>query len=203
MLLFCDTETTGKLDFRLPLMHPAQPRLVQVAAYLAERGDDGALRHVASVNEIVRPDGWQVPPEATAIHGISHERAAAFGLPLDEVLSRVLTLVDEADESMGVGRFVAHNVPFDNRILLSELARTGNDVTRLGVLRPFCTMQSLTDRMRLPGRWPGKYKWPTLDEAYQFCFARPIADRATHSAMVDLLACKDIFEHGTIQGWWA
>jgi DNA polymerase-3 subunit epsilon len=208
MMLFIDTETTGKIEFKLPLTHPSQPRLVQLAAYLAEDSPDTGerCRHVASINEIVRPDGWTIPAEAERVHGISTERARSLGLPLDEVMARLAALVSRADASMLDGRFIAHNVAFDMRVLLSEYARIGREdlAMNLNSLRPFCTMQSLTARMRLPSKWGGRnsYKWPTLDEAYRFCFAREIVDRETHSAMVDLMACRDIFNHGREQEWW-
>lgn len=208
MMLFIDTETTGKLDFKLGLTHPAQPRLVQLAAYLAEDCPETGerCRHVASINEIISPDGWTVPPDAERVHGISTERARALGKPLDEVMSRLAVLVAQADASMLDGRFIAHNVAFDMRVLLSEYARLGREdlALNLNSLRPFCTMQSLTARMRLPSKWANgrSFKWPTLDEAYRFCFGREITDRDTHSAMVDLLACRDIFEHGRERQWW-
>lgn len=203
MLLFCDTETTGKLDFKLDLLHPSQPRLVQLAAWLGRWDEDTqSVSHVESMNCIVQPDGWRIPEEATRIHGISTERAHAFGLPLHEVLDRFASLIEQADESMAIGRFIAHNTAFDIRVMLGEMARSGRDPVGLNMLRPFCTMQSLTARMKLPGKFRGSFKWPTLDEAYNFCFQRPIADRDTHEAMVDLLACKDIYEHGRREGWW-
>lgn len=209
MMLFIDTETTGKYDFKLPLDHPSQPHLVQLAAYLAEDDTDTGdrCRHVASLNEIVRPELYRsIEPGAEAVHGISLERATALGKPVHEVLDQLMRLVEHADRSMLDGRFIAHNTAFDLRILMSTLTRAGreHDAITLNTLKPFCTMQSLTTRMRLPNKWNNgrSFKWPTLDEAYAFCFGRPISDREKHSAMVDLLACKDIFEHGRAQEWW-
>lgn len=203
MLLFVDTETTGKLDFKLSLLHPSQPRLVQLAAWLGRWSEEKqAVEHVESMNEIVQPDGWTIPDDAAAIHGITTERARTFGKPLHEVLDRFCSLVEGADEFMSAGCFIAHNTAFDTRVMLGELARNGRDPALLNMLRPFCTMQSLTTRMKLPGKFRGTFKWPTLDEAYEFCFQKPIDNREKHEAMVDLLACKDIWEHGRREGWW-
>jgi DNA polymerase-3 subunit epsilon len=54
--------------------------------------------------------------------------------------------------------------------------------------------------MKLPGRYPGKYKWPNLAEAHRFCLGRDFDD--AHSAMGDVLACRDIYIHGRTEGWW-
>jgi DNA polymerase-3 subunit epsilon len=206
MMLFIDTETTGMYDFKLPLDHPDQPHLVQLAAYLAEETLDDPCRHVASINEIVRPDLYRtIEPGAERVHGISIERAAAAGLPVHDVLDRLMALVSRADEHMLNGRLIAHNTAFDTRVLMSTLVRAGReqDGVTLNTLRPFCTMQSLTMRMRLPHpSRKGLLKWPRLDEAFEFCFGHAIPDRERHSAMIDLMACRDIFNHGRAQAWW-
>lgn len=206
MLLFVDTETTGKLDFKLPLLHPSQPRLVQLGAQLVDDTDEetSGQRVVRSLDVIVRPDGWTISKEVSKIHGITHEQALAFGRPMEEVLSTLVGFLTDADEGAGKGRFIAHNIKFDSSVLLSEFGRADNtDAMHVfNLLRPFCTMQSLTQRMKLPGKF-GKYKWPKLDEAYQFCFGTAVPGREEHhGAMVDLLACKDIFFHGRSQEWW-
>lgn len=204
MLLFIDTETTGLVNFKLPLLHPEQPRLVQIAALLYELHEDGYSK-VASLDAIIRPEGWAIDDNsrATAVHKITQERALAFGEPLHQVIDRLWSLVEQADERLGLGRLIAHNISFDTRMALAEASRCNRDVTLLGLLRPFCTMQALTQRIRLPGRYPGTFKWPNLDEAYKFCFPNDTISTLTrHTAMTDLLACKDIFFHGVAEGWW-
>lgn len=61
MIIFYDTETTGLPLWREPSEHPDQPHIVEIA----------------SMNALIRPDGWTISPEAAAIHGISQERALA------------------------------------------------------------------------------------------------------------------------------
>lgn len=199
MLLFLDTETTDKMDFNLPVEHPSQPRLVQIAAQLV---DPTTHEVVSTLNSIIRPDGWRSSEGAQRVHRITHEYALAFGIPLADVLAQMWELIARANQ-LGQGRLIAHNIQFDNRMMLREAAATGSDVTALAQLRPFCTMRSLTLRMKLKGRWPGKYKWPTLDEAFRYCFPQKEIDAETrHSAMTDLLACKDVFMYGRKEGWW-
>jgi DNA polymerase-3 subunit epsilon len=210
MLLFIDTETSGLPDFTLPLTHPSQPRVVQLAAWLGEEYDEGmlppeqkgALRHHSSLNAIIRPaPGATIHPAAERVHGISLERARAVGEDLGDVLRRLYELVALAStDDPASSTLVAHNLPFDNNMLLIESAHAGFDPTPLSYLRPFCTMRALTTRMKLPGRYPGKYKWPNLAEAHRFCLGRDFDD--AHSAMGDVLACRDIYIHGRTEGWW-
>jgi DNA polymerase III epsilon subunit-like protein len=203
MLLFIDCETSGLPDHNLPIAHPSQPHIVQLAAWLGQ-WEEGVLRHHSSLNSIIRPEGWTIHPHAERVHGISLERAHAVGEPLSEVLHRLFSLVLLADGASGGvhGSLIAHNLPFDNRMLLCEAERAHLDASSLGLLRPFCTMRALTPRMRLPGRRPGEYKWPRLEEAFAYCFpARPSPSDA-HSAMGDVLTCKDIYLHGFSEGWW-
>lgn len=208
MLLFIDTETSGLPDFSLPVDHPSQPHIVQLAAWLGEWDEAGGsdispeLRHHSSLNAIIRPTDWTIHPAAERVHRISLERARAMGEDLADVLQRLYELVAAADhDGLGVhGTLVAHNLSFDNRMLLRESAAANIDPAPLSRLRPFCTMRALTPRMRLPGRHPGNYKWPRLDEAHRFCFGRDFDD--AHSAMGDVLACRDIYTHGYSEGWW-
>ncbi len=210
MLLFLDTETTGLPDFNLPITHPSQPHIVQIAAWLGEPpvGRDYApmleCRHVASLNAVIRPSGWEVGAHAERIHGISTRYALAFGEDLAHTLRRFFEMVKLADDKENgcSGTLIAHNLPFDHRMLTADAARAGLDATPLGLLKPFCTMRALTPRMRLPGKWPGKYKWPNLTEAHRFCFPDTADFDNKHTAMGDLLACKDIYLHGLTEGWW-
>jgi len=214
MLLFIDTETSGLPDFNLPVTHPSQPHIVQLAAWLGEIDTDKQdarramgdhtplLRHHSSLNAIIRPTDWTIHPAAERVHGITLERARAVGEDLSDVLRRLYELVALADEDgLGVhGTLIAHNLSFDTRMLLREIGALGLDPAPLGLLRPFCTMRALTARMRLPGRHPGQYKWPSLAEAHRFCLGRDFDD--AHTAMGDVLACRDIYLKGRSEGWW-
>lgn len=204
MFLFIDTETSGLPDFNLPVNHPAQPHIVQIAAWLGDDKSmvDGDIRYEASLDAVIRPTDWTIHPKAAAVHGITLERARAVGEDLRDVLRRLYELVALADEDgLGVhGTLVAHNLSFDHRMILRDSECAGIDPTSLSRLRPFCTMRALTARMRLPGRHPGQYKWPSLSEAHQFCLGRDFDD--AHTAMGDVLACRDIYLHGRSQEWW-
>jgi DNA polymerase-3 subunit epsilon len=200
MLLFIDTETTGKVDFKQPWDHPSQPHLVQLGALLL-RGNGTQEREL---NCIIRPTGYTIPPEATAIHGITTERALAFGVPLDHAMAKLQGMIIDADDTgTGNGKIIAHNLQFDTHIVLAALALCSIPLAPFGLLRPFCTMRALTDRMKLPGNF-SKYKWPTLDEAWHFMHpdAPPPPPESRHTAMGDVLMCRDIYFAGLERGWW-
>lgn len=204
MYLFVDTETSGLPDFKLPLDHPSQPHIVSIAAWQGSWDESTqSISHSASLNAVIRPDNWHIDPRALAVHGITEEYALAFGEPLDTVLARFLALVTATDDGANGGQLVAHNTSFDHRMLLRAFGDARMDSSPLGLLQPFCTMRALTDRMKLPSSFRGKYKWPRLDEAYEYVFGCPVPGRENgHEAMVDLLGCKDIFEEGKRREWW-
>lgn len=206
--LFFDTETSDLFNFSLPPDHPSQPHIVSLAAYLGEwDADSQSVTHIASLNATVKPDGWHIAPGAQAIHGITEEYARAFGEDISTVLHRFLALCHHANDGTNGSLLIAHNTQFDHRMILRDCAFAEIDFMPISFLRPFCTMRALTPRMKLPprpGAPRGSYKWPKLDEAYEYVFDRPVpGERANrHDAMEDLLACKDIFTEGKIRGWW-
>lgn len=208
MYLFIDTETSSLPDFRAPTDHPSQPHIVSLAAWLGEPDSTSdCLSHVASLNSVIRPDGWYIEPAAEAIHKITNDYARSFGEPLPDVLTRFASLVTDAYEASSDSLIIAHNCSFDLRMLLRDFAFAGRDPVIVNLLRPFCTMKALTPRMRLPPSSPrapaGSYKWPKLDEAYQWLFDRPVPGREDrHDAMADVLGCKDVWEEGRRREWW-
>ena len=86
---FYDTETTGLPLFREPSEHPGQPHLVQLAAALV---DLDTRETVASLDVVVRPDGWTIPDDVAAVHGITTDYAAAVGVPESLALSLFLEM---------------------------------------------------------------------------------------------------------------
>lgn len=132
LLLFLDVETTG-LCRSLPDIDPRQPHMVEVAASLV----DGRDQTHSEMSRIVRPCGWIIPPETTAIHGISTGEALAKGQRVELVLQELLELARRAD------LLVAHNVVFDHHVVRIALARFLPAELPWWNLRPrFCTMEA-------------------------------------------------------------
>lgn len=177
MILFYDTETTGKADFKAAPDAKHQPRLVQLAAILADQnsGDEAA-----SINLIIRPADFEIPVEASNIHGITTERAMACGVPLAHALSLWSSL------SKISTLHCCHNTDFDTLIMAGECVRMVTEFHRRTV---FCTMKEMTPVCGIPG--PHGPKWPRLQEAYRHCFDKEFKN--AHDALADVRACKDVY----------
>jgi len=177
MTLVFDTETTGKADFKKPPEHPCQPRIVQLGAILFDE-----LEHVrAEVNLIVKPGGFNIPTEATNIHGITDVVAEQYGMNEKAVLQLFLGMCRKAKT------LVAHNIKFDSIVIGRALAIHG--MTYELPPNTFCTMEATTDILRLPG--PYGYKWPKLTEAYFHCFKKEMT--GAHDAMADVRGCAEVY----------
>jgi DNA polymerase-3 subunit epsilon len=188
MLYFCyDTETTGLVRQNLPASHTDQPFLVQLGAILAN--DTG--QELASVDLIVRPDGWTIPKVASDIHGVTQERAEQCGVPLATALSAFTQLRANADE------VVAYNITFDALVMEAAFARIGRKPSNPGPTKRTCAMMMAlpvlnlppTERMLRAGF--NKPKPPNLTETHQFLFG--CGFDGTHSAVVDARAALRCF----------
>lgn len=188
MILFLDTETTGLVQFSLPHDHPAQPHLVQLGCILTEL--DGTIR--STIDLIVRPNGYAIPEQATETHGISTELAERCGVPLTIAAATFVHLRSLASV------IVAHNLPFDERVMQTAIYRTGKTVTVNSPSTRACTMEMAenvvrmpaTDRMRAAGRGH-QFKKPNLGECYKHFFREELAN--AHSALADVTACMKIY----------
>ena len=153
MNLCFDTETTGLFDKRAPADAAHQPKPVRVAGILFDEDEEKGL-----VDLIVRPEGWQVPKEASDIHGISHEDAMRYGVPLKAALSAIVNMQRVCRKLIGF------NTQFDIDTVRSGLAGLGTsaefprpgleivDVMRLMV--PVCRIQHDKPRHDEDWRFP-------------------------------------------------
>lgn len=191
MIIFFDSETTSLPDFKAPSDHPGQPYLVQLAALLTE--DDGT--EIASLSAIVTPHGYtEMPPPAFAAHGISYDDALRKGCGLSAVMAMFLEMAARATKR------VAHNVPFDDKLIKIASCRTGMVDTCRALIEAqpnYCTLKAATpicnlpptDRMLAAGF--NKPKSPQLGEAYKHFFNEDLV--GAHDALVDVRACKRIY----------
>jgi DNA polymerase III epsilon subunit-like protein len=184
MLLFFDTETTGKANFNVPPDHPSQPRLVQLACELYTL--DGT-RPLHTLSVIIKPEGFTIPEETSKIHGITQDIANAIGVKQSWAVNTFLGMMSHAKY------FIAHNVSFDTLIMLKEFHVAGKwTITSPNPFTStFCTMQTATNVCKLPGNY-GKYKWPKLSEAYKYAFNEDL--QHAHDALVDVRACKRVYD---------
>lgn len=178
--LFFDTETTGvPKDFKAPSSDTQNwPRLVQLAWILTD--DKGNIIH--SENLIVKPYGFEIPTDASKVHGITTEVAMKEGIPLSEA-------IDQFIEDLNTAKYiVGHNVDFDKKIVGAEMIRLGmKDI--MDSKKSYCTMQSSVDFCKIPGKYG--YKYPKLQELYKKLFGTEFEN--AHNAMSDIEATEKCF----------
>lgn len=183
--LFFDTETTGTpRNYKAPVTDSSNwPRLVQLAWIMADK--NGNVVKKKSV--IIKPDGFSIPSDASAIHGITTERALREGKPLKEVLDEFTTDLSFASQIVG------HNIDFDQHIVGAELYRLHMEHSALMYKSSTCTMKSSTNYCAIPNPYShyGGYKWPSLSELYRKLFGRSFDD--AHDALADITATKDCY----------
>jgi len=190
--LIFDTETTGLPDYNLPVDHPSQPYIVQLAAVLA----DDAGNTKAELNLIIKPSGWTIPEAASNVHGITQEIAEEYGVPIELALHLFMSLYSKADY------LVAHNIDFDLRMLRRYAKNQEKDVFKNARVINYDTMKAMTNVCMIPLTEKqkyakqfnpniGEYKQPTLSECYWHLFSQEL--EGAHDAMVDVIACKDVF----------
>lgn len=187
--LFFDTETTGLPLFNEPSEDPRQPHIVQLGARLV---DLGSRTIISTIDVICRPDGWTIPDDVAAVHGISTEHAERFGVSESVALGLFLDLWRVSDLR------IAHNESFDARIIRIGQHRfndTEADAWQAGVAE--CTAKLATPIMKLPPTAKMKaagrshYKTANLAEAYRFFTGREIEN--AHSALADVDACMAVY----------
>lgn len=185
LILPFDTETTGLPAWKDPSGADHQPHLVQLAAHLA---DDESRKIIQTMDVIIKPDGWDIPPldDPANVHGITTEFAHDVGI--SEKLA-VEMLVDMLGDNLRV----AHNTTFDNRIIRIALKRyLGDEIADKWKAGDYhCTMQQAKPIMKMPNIGRGGIKPPKLTEAYEFFMGKPLLD--AHQAIADTDACLSIY----------
>lgn len=184
--LIFDTETTG-----LPTRWGAHytetevwPRIVQLSWIVAE--DD---KLIVESDNIIKCD-FDIPKQASDVHGITNEISQEKGLKLDYVLDMFWDSVKEVDT------LICHNINFDLPIIQCEMFRCGcfeSEIRDLFQdLEMFCTMKASTNILKIPGK-RGGYKWPKLEELYDYCFQKKLD--GAHNALVDVTATFECYKY--------
>jgi DNA polymerase-3 subunit epsilon len=183
--LFYDTETTGLPLWKEPSDHVDQPHIVQLAAKLVNLATREVLK---SMDVIIRPDGWVIPDDVIAVHGITNERAAAEGIPEAEAIDQLLAMWGDVE-------LIGHNESFDRRIVRiatkrhidprdPDLAIPVSDEWKAA--KSYCTCYKARAHTKLD-----KNKLPKLTEAYQHFFGKPM--EGAHSAGGDVDGCIAVY----------
>ena len=182
MYLIFDTETTGlPQNFNAPLSDfDNWPRMVQIAWQLHD--EKGEL--IENQDYIIKPEGYDIPFNATRIHGISTKMAQEQGRDLQEVLEEFTEVLKKTKVVAG------HNIDFDYKIVGAELFRKGIENTLEKTLSAD-TMELGTDFCQLSGGKNGRYKSPKLEELYEKLYGKKFDE--AHNAAADVNATAQVF----------
>ena len=113
--LVIDTEGSGLFDYKRSADAEGQPRLAQLAMIRIDA--DGEVQGEA--NYYIKPDGWSMSPDATAINGLTDDFLNENGWPIVAVLGLYSAEIKS-------GRFVvAFNAQHDCKAIRAELRRAG------------------------------------------------------------------------------
>jgi DNA polymerase-3 subunit alpha len=195
-VLVFDTETTGLFPRNANPQEYALydgARMVEIA--WEKYTVDGRFHSRESY--IVTPNGFTIPDFAANIHGITTDMAHALGHQMTYVWSRLMIALER------VVTLVAHNISFDNGIILSEMHRyaassSAEDDTAEAIrelIRKWtsipqqCTMLMGASKMHT-GRWM------KLAALYVLCFGKE-PDLVLHRAAADTAICREIYFHLT------
>ena len=148
------------------------PHIVQLSWIVGEKEND----------YLIKPEGYEITAEMTAIHGTSHEQAMKNGHDLILVLKSFLF------DAAGCENLIGHNINFDTSVIKANLLRRGFDKERFNEIlhkdKRYDTMLKAMPVM-------GVSKWPKLGELYQFLFKKDIDNQ--HNALVDIRATVECY----------
>jgi len=178
-VLFFDTETTGipARDAKWDVDFMEYPHIVQIAWIFGETAE----------SHLIRPDGWEIPEEAVAVHGITTEYAIEHGEPFVAVIDRFISFAIAAPLLCG------HNIHFDTGIVKANILRElGQEYFQANDVETALYKGKRIDTMRPAMKWVdarnsfGRLKFPNLGELYDRCF--PGETFPAHDALEDTKA---------------
>ena len=186
-----DTETSGlpSRRFACPITETEvydSCRIVQIAWVIVK-----GSRPVLKKCYFVRPEGFEISKEASAINGITTERAAYEGISFDIVFNEFIADLN----SSAATHLVAHNLEFDKNAILSEFSRRAGHAAnkeRFLELKEVCTMECGRSYAKIPlPSNPAKYKAPKLTELYKSLFTKGMREK--HDALYDTEKCCECY----------
>lgn len=178
-VLFFDCETTGipERSAKWNEDYMDYPHIVQLAWMIEGKTE----------SYIIRPEGWEIPEETVAIHGITTEQALKVGEPFAIVIDRFIA------DCHSAGLLAAHNIHFDTSIIKANILRElGEAYYNASAAEEALFKGKRIDTMQKSMKWVdartsnGKLKFPRLEELYSRCF--PGETFPAHDALEDVKA---------------
>lgn len=192
MILALKADTSGLPLYNKPSDDAGQPHIVSLAMILinpATRDIDDAF------HEIIKPDGWSIPAQATNIHRIDMERALRDGISEGDAIQAYRLFQSRAHRQLG---WTAH---FDRRIMRIGMFRASmprdqietieNRTPLIEVMHACTAICKLppSDKMMAMGR--KAFKQPTLIEAVRVMLGAEMP--VERDAMTDLNATMQLY----------
>lgn len=137
-LCIFDLETTGLPKRDKSLTDVSQPHIMQLGAIMVTKN----WEEVASMQVLIKPEGWSSQAGATAVHNISMRQCELYGIRLKAALAMFMDMVRSSTE------IIAYALPFDETLIDIELARLNaapQEWKRGGLVRT-CAMQQAAAR---------------------------------------------------------
>ena len=188
MYVVFDTETTGVATkgAEYEKNYDQYPHIVSLSWKTSESTE---------VNDfIIKPEGYEIPKEASDIHGITTEIALEKGIPFKEVVYKFKDAVIKAEKVIG------HNIYFDTsnikanviRMLIDEEKNTEDafyaDICMaLDKKKRVDTMMKTIKFCAIPFSNGRGCKWPKLEELYFKLFNETFN---AHNSKDDVLATE-------------
>jgi DNA polymerase III epsilon subunit-like protein len=202
-VLVFDTETTGLPKSKIinPDTLHMWPHIVQLSYIIY---DTELMCMVEVFDYIARmKENITIPPESTAIHGITNEMSNKIGIPIEEILNEFFYYLQTVDTIVG------HNVSFDVDMIKIELLRIiyagklSNEKNKLCKMNLHyitnfknirCTMKETIQLCNIPAiDYYGKpySKYPKLVELYKKLFESE--PKNLHNALNDIVVTLRCF----------
>ncbi|NQU54092.1 MAG: 3'-5' exonuclease [Bacteroidetes bacterium] len=182
--LVFDTETTGlpPKGAKYDLNYMDFPYVVQFAWFL-----NGVYK-----NYLIKPNGWVIPEEATAIHGVTTEMALEKGVPFHIV-------VDEFIHDCSISeKIIAHNIYFDSSVIKANVMRMRMINYYQDVVEPAMDKTKRVDTMYKTIKFvDAKHKdgrggkWPKLEELYMKLFDETFPAHDANEDVKALVRCVE------------
>ena len=202
--LVFDVETTGLLPnsrkggVAVPIS--AYPHILQLSFAIYDLSQKQVIRKYDAYVDV--PEDAVISDFVANLTGITKDKCKREGRPIVEVLEQFY------EAYMFCEGLVAHNMDFDEKMILVELERNREAVLakapycfmtfntmyeKVHGIERYCTMKKGTDicnivvESKTAGRAPSK-KWPKLNELYGKLFDGETVD-GLHNSMIDVLTC--------------
>lgn len=174
MILFFDTETTDKYNYKKGLSDPSQPHLLSIAMIGYDDQARAGDPEIYSYYAVVKPEGFTVPKEVEKINGWTQEKCERLGQPVTPIVAEFLRVFKLATY------VVSFNVRFDAAMINVEAyrARLRGLEGQEGKLR--CAMLAAAQWLKIPNEYhyAGRtdWKWPKLGDAFQAMYQTEMAN---------------------------